>query len=250
MQPATVSTGRLNAGVATLGVSVVATWPASESAADAEIRNRIVPPGATLIADAETVTAGVAAWCVVIRPVAEGLGAGVAGEVLWWWLVLHHVEEGAGLAVPLAVGAADAVGSVAGVDGVAAGLDGVTGADDAAGPGDAGVDGAAGWLDTAAPGAGAPGRPDDGDEADGDGDGDGDGATAADDATAMTMTVTPPKMRKKPVARISVTGRARMNRMRTPVSWHRVGRDRALRGIRHIWGHGLALGATNCERAR
>jgi hypothetical protein len=204
-----VSTGGLNAGVATLGVSVVVTWPvpgpaASGPAAVAEIRNRIVPPGDTLVADAETVTAGVAAWCGLIRPVAEGLGVVGAGEGRWWWpVLLDHGEEGAGLGVPLAVGAAGSVGSVGGLDGAAAGVDG-----------------------------------------------DGDGVTAADDATAMTMTVTPPKMRKKPVARISVTGRARMNRMGTPVIWHRVGRDRALRGIRHIWGHGLALGATNCERVR
>lgn len=47
-------------------------------------------------------------------------------------------------------------------------------------------------------------------------DGDGDGVAEADDAPAMTMAVTPLKIRKKPVARISVTGRTCVDRMGTP----------------------------------
>ncbi|HEY6501868.1 MAG TPA: hypothetical protein VIZ20_20745 [Streptosporangiaceae bacterium] len=45
---------------------------------------------------------------------------------------------------------------------------------------------------------------------------DGDGVAEADDATAMTMAVTPLKIRKKPVARISVAGRTCVDRMGTP----------------------------------
>jgi len=43
-----------------------------------------------------------------------------------------------------------------------------------------------------------------------------DGVAEADDAPAMTMAVTPLKIRKKPVARISVTGRTCVDRMGTP----------------------------------
>jgi hypothetical protein len=75
-----VNTGGLNIGLAALGVSVLTTVPASEEAAEAEMRNRIVPPGGTLVADAETVTAGVAAVSVCIRPVGAGLGVDGAGD--------------------------------------------------------------------------------------------------------------------------------------------------------------------------
>jgi hypothetical protein len=53
-------------------------------------------------------------------------------------------------------------------------------------------------------------------DSDPDADGEGDGVVEADDVTAMTMVVSPLNISRKPVARISVTDRARMNRMRTP----------------------------------
>jgi hypothetical protein len=185
VQPAIVNSGGLNAGVFALGVKVVAISPASQEAADAEIRKRMVPPGGTLVADAETVTAG-----LVGAPVPSGddvgFGAGLVveddglGEEPWWLPAPREGDEATGPPVPLAVGA-DGLTSV--------------GLDDAAG-----LDGAAG-LD-------AP---------------DGDGVADADDATARTMLVRPLKMRKKPVARISVAGRTCLDRMERPVDRCRVG---------------------------
>jgi hypothetical protein len=87
VQPAIVNFGGLNAGVFALGVRVVAISPASQEAADAEIPNKMVPPGGTLVAEAETVTAGLVGvsvpWTVDgvdvgARLVAEGDGRGEA----------------------------------------------------------------------------------------------------------------------------------------------------------------------------
>ncbi len=211
MQPAIVYSGALNAGSFELVVRAVVISPASQEPAEAKIRNRIVPPGDTFDADAETVTDG---WAGVDE--CEGDDEGErdddgdgAGEERCRWPAAHPGEEAAGLPVLLGTGA----------DGETAGLDDR-----------AGLDGVAGVLVASCPGTSVLGAPpgdrvakadgvagaDAGADVDGVTDGDADGVTEADDATAMTMVVTPPKIRRKPVARISVTGRTCLDRMETP----------------------------------
>jgi hypothetical protein len=189
VQLSTVNTGWLNAGVFAPGVRVVAIAPFSDEVDHAEIRNRMVPPGCTLFADAETVTAGFVGVGVVVGVgvglVVEGDGEGDAGG------------EAAGLFVALAAGVApwglentagpvEAAGLfVALAAGVAAwGLENTAGAVEAAG-----------LFVALAAGVVA--------EADG-------------VAAAMAVPVMPLEMTKRPVARPSVTGLACGDRMKTP----------------------------------
>ncbi len=71
--------GALNFGAFELVVSAVAIAPGSHEPADAKIRNRIVPSGGTLVADAETVTEGLAGVDLDGAGVPERAGLGVAG---------------------------------------------------------------------------------------------------------------------------------------------------------------------------
>ncbi len=79
VQLSTVNTGWLNAGVFAPGVRVVAMVPFSEEVDQAEIRNRMVPPGCTLFAEAVTVTEGFVAVAVGVARVGVvgGRGRGV-----------------------------------------------------------------------------------------------------------------------------------------------------------------------------
>jgi hypothetical protein len=77
-----VNTGGLNAGVFAPSASVVAMVPSAADVDQAVIRNRTVPPGGTLVPDAETVTWGsVGADVDVGVGVRVGVGVGV-GVVL------------------------------------------------------------------------------------------------------------------------------------------------------------------------
>jgi len=123
VQPAIVNSGGLNAGVFALVARAVVIWPAAQEPADAKIRNRIVPPGGTFGADAETVTDG---WAGVDE--CEGADEGErdgdgAGEERCRWPAADPGEEAAGLPVLLGTGAD---GETAGLDD-RAGLDGVAG---------------------------------------------------------------------------------------------------------------------------
>ncbi len=71
-----VNTGELNAGPSAPSVSVVAMLPSSAEVDQAVIRNRMVPPGGTLVADVETVTRG-SAGADVGLPVGVGVDVGV-----------------------------------------------------------------------------------------------------------------------------------------------------------------------------
>ena len=131
VQPAIVTIGWPNVGVFALGVSMVAIVPASVEAAQPEIRNTTVSPGCTLVADAETVTEGLAGVDVEGAEVPERAGPGVAGddegegadEELCRGPAAHPGDEAAGRLVPLGTGA----------DGVTAGPDDSAGLDGAAG---------------------------------------------------------------------------------------------------------------------
>ena len=79
MQP-TVNAGGLNAGVFAPGVRVVVIVPPSDEVDHAEIRNRMVPPACTLVADAETATLGFVAVAVAVA-VGVGVGVGVGVDV-------------------------------------------------------------------------------------------------------------------------------------------------------------------------
>ena len=65
-QLSTVKTGWLNAGLAALGVRVVAIVPFSADVDQAEMRNRTVPPGCTLVPEAVTATAGFVGVAVAV----------------------------------------------------------------------------------------------------------------------------------------------------------------------------------------
>jgi hypothetical protein len=77
-QLSTVKTGWLNAGLAALGVRVVAIVPFSAEVDQAEMRNRTVPPGCTLVPEAVTSTAGFVGVAVAVG---VGVGVGVGVEV-------------------------------------------------------------------------------------------------------------------------------------------------------------------------
>ena len=120
-----VNTGELNAGPSAPSVSVVARLPSAADVDQAVIRNEIVPPGSTLVADAETITRGWAGAGVGL-PVGVGVGLVVEGD-------------GEGEAWDQeAVGRSVALG--AGVD-VAGGVDVLRGVDLAGGVAEAGVGG-------------------------------------------------------------------------------------------------------------
>ena len=109
-QLSTVKTGWLNAGLAALGVRVVAIVPFSADVDQAEMRNRTVPPGCTLVPEAVTATAGFVGVAVAV-----GVGVGWASGSAW--------RSGAALFVGVAVGAdevAVAVGRAGGGGGAAA----------------------------------------------------------------------------------------------------------------------------------
>jgi hypothetical protein len=186
VQLSTVNTGWLNAGVLAPGVRVVAIVPFSDEVDQAEIRNRMVPPGCTLFAEAVTVTEG---FVGVGVGVGVGLGVGVG---------VGLVAEGDGEGEELG----EAAGLlVAGEDVLAAGLDDGVGLLDAAG-----LDAAVAVLDAAGllDAAGALDAPVL------------DGVTEADGVVAaMAVPVMPPEITKRPVARPSVSGRACGDRMRT-----------------------------------
>ena len=203
MQPAIVNSGGLNAGVFALVARAVVIWPAAQEPADAKTRNRIVPPGGTLDAGAETVTEGLTGADVAGAEGPESVGLGLAdedegdgegeGDEPWRWPAAPVGEEATGLLVPLAVGE----DAPAGADGAAEAVGATVGPDTRT------LGTLLGDREAEAGGVADSG-------------GDADGVTPADDATAMTIVVTPPKIRRKPVARISVTGRRCLDRMGTP----------------------------------
>ena len=177
LQLPTVKTGLLNAGVFAPGVSVVAIVPPSAEVDQAEILNRTVLPGCTLLADAVTASEGFDGAGV---PVPLEVGVGLA------------LADGVGDAA--LVGVEPCVGSAVGEeDFVAAGVDEAAGEEDfvAAGVGDAAaVLDATGVADASVL----------------------DGVGVA----ARAVPAAPLEITKRPVARPSVTGRACADRMRTP----------------------------------
>ena len=183
VQLSTVNVGWLNAGVFAPGVRAVAMVPFSDELDQAEIRNRTVPPGCTLFADAMIFTLGAVAVAVAVG-VGVGVGVGLVAEGDGDGAALEGV---AGLPGTVAAGEDDLV-AVALLDGVtllvAAALD------DAAA-----LLVAAALLEALVL----------------------DGAAEADGvAAAMAVPVIPLEMTKRPVARPSVTGRVCGDRMRTP----------------------------------
>jgi hypothetical protein len=188
-----VNTGELKAGPSAPSVSVVAMLPSAAAVDQAVIRNEIVPPGGTLVAEAETITRGWAGAGV-------GLPAGVGAEVGL------PVGVGAGLVVegdgdawdqgarewPVALGAGL---FVAGEVDVLCGVDVLRGVDVSGGLGDTGGVEVADGVDVT----------DGADEVLGAAEGD--DAAEAGGAAVKTMPVTPAETTKRPVARPSVIGR-------------------------------------------
>ena len=246
--PAIVNTGGLKVGVSALGVSVVVISPSSAAGADAAIWNEMVPPGATVVLEAETVTVGLVTVPVPVPvPVPVSVGVGLAeavdgdGEGRCRWPLLCPEDQTGELAVEPAsgpddefpLGRDDASPSPLDPDDAgplgpddAPGLDGVAGADDVAGLDagvlDASVGAGVAGLDAAVLDAPVDDDDDDGDDDDDDDDdddatnGDGGGVAETDGATARTMAVTPLKLTTRPAARMSVTGRERVNRINIP----------------------------------
>jgi hypothetical protein len=199
-----VNSGELNAGPSAPSVSVVARLPSAAEVDQAVIRNEIVPPGGTLVADAETITRGWAGAGV-------GLPVGVGAEVgLPVGIGVGLVVEGDGAGEAWdqeAAGRSVALG--AGVD-VAGGVDVLRGVGVAGGVADADVVADAGRVDVA---EGV-------DAADGVvGVAEGDGAAEADGAGVKTMPVTPAEMTKRPAARPSVIGRRYGDGIGAPCLW-------------------------------
>jgi hypothetical protein len=191
-----VNTGELKAGPSAPSVSAVAMLPSAAEVDQAVIRNRMVPPGGTLVADAETITRGWAGAGV-------GLPAGVGAEVglpvgVGVGLLVEGDAEGEAWDQE-AVGRSVALG--AGVD-VAGGVDGLRGVDLAGGVAEAGRVDVADGVDAADGVVGVA---------------EGDGAAEADGAGVKTRPVTPAEMTKRPVARPSVIGRRYGDRMGHPV---------------------------------
>jgi hypothetical protein len=192
-QVSTVNTGAGNAGVVLLGVSVDVILPVALAfrLVYAEIRNRIVAPGSTLVAEDVTAMSATGLGVALV----EGVGVGVAE------LVPVALAEGVGVAevvalIVLGVLLAEADGeALALADGEALAL----------------TDGEALALETAADG-----------ELLAEADGVlvalvavGDGVVAA-----MAVPVTPLARTKRPVARPTVTGLECADRMKTPcLSW-------------------------------
>jgi hypothetical protein len=187
-----MNTGGLNAGVFAPSVSVVAMAPSAADPDQAVIRNRTVPPGGTLVADAETITWGSVDFGVEVDvgvglPVGVGVGVGVGlvvegdgeGEAWGQEALGRSVALAAGVDVPDGVEVIDGAEEADGVEVI----DGVAVAE--------GVCAAHGVLGVA----------------------DGDGAAEAGDAGVKTMPVTPAEMTKRPVARPSVIGRRYGDRM-------------------------------------
>jgi hypothetical protein len=188
-----VNTGELNAGPSAPSVSVVARLPSAAEVDQAVIRNRMVPPGGTLVADAETITRG---WARAGRPVGEGVavgrpagvGVGLVAEGEAW----DHGAAGRSVALAAGVDVSGGVNVLCGVD-VAGGVDDSGRVDTVGGVGVApGVLGAAPGVVGVA---------------------EGDGAAEAGGPGVKTMPVTPAEMTKRPVARPSVIGRRYGDRM-------------------------------------
>ena len=187
VQLPTVKTGLLNAGVFAPGVSVVAIVPASAELDQAEILNRTVLPGRTLLADAVTASEGFVGAGVLL-PVGVGVGVALAdggGDAVWvavWLFAGSAVGEEDVTAVGVGEAAAEEDFRAAGAGDAAAVLE-ATRVADAAGVADASV------LDAVGVAVGV---------------------------AAMAVPATPLEITKRPVARPSVTGRACADRMRTP----------------------------------
>ena len=187
VQLPTVKTGLLNAGAFAPGVSVVAIVPPSAELDQAEILNRTVLPGCTLLADAVTASEGFVGAGVLL-PVGVGVGVALADGV--GDVALVTVGFGLGSAVGeedvTAVGVGEAAAEedfrAAGAGDAAAVLE-ATRVADAAGVADASV------LDAVGVAVGV---------------------------AAMAVPAAPLEITKRPVARPSVTGRACADRMRTP----------------------------------
>jgi hypothetical protein len=214
-----VNVGVLNAGVLALGVSLAAIEPlaAADRVLQAEMRNRIVPPACTLVAEGVTVMSAVGVVVVLV----VGVGVGVGGSVALAELPLDPPL------VPLdVVLVADGVG--VGEDAVALGelaawvALGELAAWVALGELAASVAVAA-WVALAVPEAEV--------EAEADG-----------ETAASAVPVTPLETMKRPVAKPTVTGRECADRMRTPClcccrSWKRALRDVVLsRGLAFLFG--------------
>lgn len=187
-----VNTGELNAGPSAPSVSVVAMLPSAAAVDQAVIRNEIVPPGGTLVAEAETITRG---WAGAGVGLPTGVGAEVGLPVgVGVGLVVEGDGEGEAWDQE-AVGRSVALG--AGVD-VAGGVDVLRGVDLAGGVAEAG-------RVKVAEGVGATPRAL--------GVAEGDGAAEAGGVGVRTMPVTPAEMTRRPVARPSVIGRRYGDRM-------------------------------------
>jgi hypothetical protein len=187
-----VNTGELKAGPSAPRVSVVATLPSAADVDQAVIRKEIVPPGGTLVAEAETITRG---WpgAGVGRPAGVGVPVGVG---------VGLVVEGDGEGDAWDQGALErSVALGAGVD-VAGEVDALCGVGVSGGVGDTGRVKVADGVDVAPGVLGVA---------------EGDGAAEADGAGVKTMPVTPAEMTKRPVARPSVIGRRYGDRMGHPV---------------------------------
>jgi hypothetical protein len=184
-QVSTVNTGAANAGVVLLGVSVDVILPVALAFrfVYAEIRNRIVAPGSTLVADDVTAMSATGLGVALV----EGVGVGVAE------LVPVALAEGVGVAevvalIVLGVLLAEADGEALAVE------DGEALAVETAADGEllAEADGVLVALVAV-----------------------GDGVVAA-----MAVPVTPLARTKRPVARPTVTGLECADRMKTPcLSW-------------------------------
>ncbi len=198
VQLSTVKTGLPNAGLFAPGVSVVAIAASSAELDQAEILNRTVLPGCTVLADAVTASEGF---------VGVSAGGGSVGVAL---------ADGSGdvIGVPAELG----VGSAGGEEAFGAARVGEAAEDEdfgAAGVGEAaeGEDFGAAEVDDAAEVLNATGV------ADGAAVADAlvlDGVGVAVGVAPRAVPVAPLKITKRPVARPSVTGRACADRMRTP----------------------------------
>ena len=204
LQLPTVKTGLLNAGVFAPGVSVVAIVPPSAEVDQAEILNRTVLPGCTLLADAVTASRGFVGAGVLVC-VGASVGVGVA--------LADGVGDVALVAVELGFG------SAVGVVDFTVGVGEAAGAEDVGG---AGVGDAAAVLD-------ATGVAD---------------ASVLDGVgvAARAVPAAPLEITKRPVARPSVTGRAYADRMRTPCLVSCDCWECALRNVVSSLGYGLPLG--------
>jgi hypothetical protein len=215
--PANVTTGGLNAGVFALGASVVVIVAACWEASQAETRNEMVPPGVTLVAEAETVTAGFAGTGEPLSlslslPVGDGDGARQVGD---------GDGDGDELCQPSPLRRCEEAAEVP--DELAPCTDHLS----ATGPdADADADDTAADADTAADDAAV-----------------GAGVAEADGAMARTKAVAPLKLTKRPVARTSVAGRARLDCMNIPSI-------DAVRAESMVYEAFVAVGRADCAKLR